>query len=252
MRGAVGIGALAIDGEVVFALAFVQAAGVADIGSAGQLTASLTTAEAATLDVLSVAWSLDGVVRTTSHHRIVGGFLFAISEVTALGGLASYDNATLLQFRDATIDMVELWTGVSWNPAYDLEQFQGYGRCTHASTFRPLRTIRSLSLDGTTQSVSDLKVNPESGLITSLSALCGWTILGVEHGFDEPPDDLRNAAIQACKFALLQSKSALGQRVRSISDEQGTRTFSFAGKNHPTGIDDIDSVIMSHDMRDPY
>jgi hypothetical protein len=218
----------------------------------GSLTVNLTSVEGQTLDVLTAVWKVDTVERATSHHRIVGGFLFSVDDVQAAGGVSKFNATTLLRARDATLDMIERATGVCWSPTFDRYEFQGQRRHTLASKFRPLRRIRTLTLDDAPQNISLLDVNAEAGLIYSDTTLCGWTVLAVEHGFDDAPEDLVEAGIQACKFTLLQSQSALGQRVRSVSDDQGTRTFSFAGKDHPTGIDDIDAVIMGYDMRDPY
>lgn len=217
----------------------------------GALTAQLLAADAAELDVLTAVWSVDGVTRATSHHAIVGGFLFSIAQLDELGGLSGYTPERKREVRDEVTDLIERWTGVAWSPRYTLDDFTGHGRSSHAVRDRPLRRIRSLIVDGSTIDVADIEVDEAAGIMRGYHPLTGRVLLGYDNGFDQPTTLLRDAALQAAKHRLLNRDTSLGKRVRSITDDQGTRTFSFAGNEHPTGIDDIDAVIMAHDHRDP-
>jgi hypothetical protein len=218
----------------------------------GTYEVALTTAEAAVLDVIKVGWFDGGVQRATTWHRIVGGFMFGIGELQSKLGMAQFTAAQLRAERDRITDLIERETGVAWCPQYDLESFDGYGRLRHVTTWRPLRTVRSLQLDDVAVDVSGLRVDTPAGVFYSDQSLVGWTELGYEHGFDQPTEALRDAALIAAGDRLQREFSALSSRVRRSTNDMGmTVEYSFAGRDHPTGIDEVDAVIMAHDMRSP-
>lgn len=214
-------------------------------GVGGERTCALTTAEAQTLDVLQAVWHDDGVARATTYHRVVGGFLYSITDLARRAGISTnFDDAELRAERDRITDLIEGVIGVSFCPVYDLEERRAPGRC-EIITRRPLRAIRSMTLDGATVTTSAMYIDPGQGVIDARFTVCGWMTLGIEHGEDAAPSDLRDAAMIASADALLRKWNALGPRVRSVSDGMGvTQQFSYAGDRHPTGIDEVDAVIM--------
>lgn len=222
-----------------------------DANGTGAYTCALTTAEALTLDVLTATWRISGVTRATTHHRIVGGFMFSIAEGAQRAGMDQFDQAAMRIERDRITDLFELHTGVAWCPTYDYIEREAPGRCK-IITPRPLRALRSLSLDGVAQTTTTMELDHAAGIIDAEYTLCGWMALGVEHGFDQPPADLKDAAITAFADRLLREYSTLGARTRSMTNDLGvTQQFSYAGKDHPTGIDEVDAVLMANDHRDP-
>jgi hypothetical protein len=218
----------------------------------GTITAALTTAEAVTLDVLTAVWAVNGVVRASTSHRVVGGFLFQIRDLAGFAGMEKFDDASRRDERDQVTDLIEEHTGVCWSPTFDRVTFRHSGSTTMLAPVFPVRAVRRLTIDGTVISLTGLEVEPEEGIITgSQLAVAGMAVLDVEHGFTAPDGPLAEAALQAARHRLLSRKSALGDRVRSVTDDMGTRTFGFAGRGHPTGVDDIDAVIVAHDRRRP-
>jgi len=212
----------------------------------GVYTCALTTTEAQTLDVLSAQW-LDGANPIqTSGHRIVGSFLFTLPEVRVL--VPDATDAQLIAVRDQITDLIETATRTSWCPSYDITSTRGYGRGCVVSPWRPVRSVRSVAFDGVAQVVAnlDLDIDAAAGLIYMSSSTSDHLTIGVEHGFDNAPSDLRDAALIAAKDRLLRRRSALSDRSRSVSDDMGTRLFSYAGKGHPTGLDEVDAVIMGY------
>jgi hypothetical protein len=217
----------------------------------GTYTCTLTTAEALTLDVLTATWRIAGVTRATTHHRVVGGFLFSVAELAQRAGMQEFDNATLRVERDRVTDLIEMNTGVSWCPTYDYDETEERSHRCRAVTRRPLRVLRSMSIDGVAQSLTAMKLYPASGIIDVGYSFCGLMAIGVEHGFDQPTADLKDAALTAAADRLLREYSSIGVRTRSMSNEMGvTQQFSYAGDGHPTGIDEVDAVINAHDHRD--
>lgn len=208
-------------------------------------TCALTTAEAQMLDVLRAVWQDEDGVRATTYHRIVGGFMYSLAALAQRAGIAEgFDRDELMAERDRITDLIEDTVGVSFCPTYDLEERRGPGRC-EIITRRPLRAIRSMTLDGATVSTAPMYVDAGQGVIDARFTVCGWMTLGIEHGEDAPPADLRDAALTASADALLRKWNKIGPRVRSVSDGMGvTQQFSYAGDRHPTGIDEVDAVIM--------
>jgi hypothetical protein len=219
---------------------------------AGTVEVALTTSEAAQLDVIRVVWLDGGVERASSWHRLVGGFLFGLSELQAKLGMANVAVPQLRAERDRITDLIERETGVCWSPQYDLEECAGYGRSRHVTRWRPLRSVRSLTIDGVAISAADLDIDEAAGVFEADQALSGWMTVGYEHGFDQPTDSLRDAALIAAADRLQREFSALSSRVRRSTNDMGmTVEYSFAGRDHPTGIDEVDAVIVAHDMRSP-
>lgn len=220
----------------------------------GVYSVTLTASECATLDVLTVTWLDGAVVRATTNHRIVGGFLFRPDELAAMSGMSSIAPAQILQARDWITDLIEDATGVSWCPSYDIETFD----VAHPSTVRvlakhPLRSLRSLTVgdNDTVVDVADVDIEASIGRLSDVT-FWGQCTAGFEHGFDAPPADLRAAALESARDHVLRKSSGLSDRTRAVTNDLGvTQQFSYAGKNHPTGIDSVDAVIVAHDRRGP-
>ncbi len=214
-------------------------------GTGHQRLCALTTEEAQTLDVLKAVWEDDGIVRATTYHRVVGGFLYALDELAQRAGIAEgFDQTELLTERDRITDVIEGVIGVSFCPTYDLEERRAPGRC-EIVTRRPLRAIRSMTLDGATVPTASMYLDAAQGVIDARFTVCGWMTLGVEHGEDAAPQDLVDAALMASADSLLRRWNGMGPRVRSATNDLGiTQQFSYAGDRHPTGIDEADAVIM--------
>ena len=226
----------------------------ATAGTTADRTCALTTAEASTLDVLQAVWKEDGATRATTYHRIVGSYLFPLAALAARAGvIEDFDRAEMIAVRDRATDMVESVVGVAFCPSYDLDQRHGPGKC-EIVTHRPLRGIRSMTLDGATISTTSMYLDKAAGIIDARFTVCGWMTLGVEHGFDAAPTDLVDAAVTYAADSLQRPLGIVSRRARTVSDGLGvTQQFGWAGPGHPTGIDDVDAVLMRYaaDYNDP-
>lgn len=221
-------------------------------GGAGNYTVTLTAAECATLDIIKVTWIDGATPRASTYHRIVGGFLFRTDEISSQSGLSGVPSSDLLRARDWITDIIEHNTGAAWCPSYDVEQFTvDSSRCTHVLNMRPIRSLRSLTVDETTVDVSTVDVDEATGIISDVS-FYGQCVASYEHGFDQPPSDLRLAAIEGARDRILRTSSGLSDRLRSQTNDLGvTQQFSYPGPGHPTGIDSVDAAIRAHDQRLP-
>ena len=221
---------------------------------AGAYTVALTSAEASTLTVWRVDWLDGGVKRCETFHRIVGGFMFSRAELEARPGIGgSFTTAVIDQAREWITNLIERQTGAAWSPRYDVDVFTAKGWPVHACEFRPVRAVRTITLDNgaTTVDVTNIEINTDVGTIGG-STFYGLCKVGYEHGYDQPPESLRLPALVAAADVLTRGTSGVSERTRSVSNDMGVvQQFSFPGLNHPTGIDFVDSAIMDHDQRLP-
>lgn len=215
-----------------------------DVAGTGLYSCALTTAEGLTLDVLTATWRISTVTRAISYHRVVGGFMFTVAELAQRAGLDQFDANTLRVERDRITDVIEEYCGAQC-PTYDREVFIGYGSYTKVLAGSPVRSVRAIAVDGVTQSLTDVDTDPNVGLICAPFWFSDVCSVDYEHGLDRPPNDLKDAAITAAADRVLREYSTLGARTRSMTNDLGvTQQFSYAGKDHPTGLDEVDAVIM--------
>ncbi|MGH9460372.1 MAG: hypothetical protein ACRD1X_04090 [Vicinamibacteria bacterium] len=61
-----------------------------------------------------------------------------------------------------------------------------------------------------------------------------------------PPSDLKSAALQAARYRAIKAVSGAGisDRAITITNEMGNIQLSTPGKNHPTGLPEVDEVII--------
>lgn len=223
--------------------------------TSGVLTCSLTTAEATTLDVLRADWIVSGTVRTTTWHRTVGAFIYTLADLDAMPGLGGLDAVKLRTERDRISDIIERATHAAWWPQYDVETKQIHCRQVIVTRHRPLRAVRSLIIEDVSYPLDDdddVDINAEAGTFDLDYTVSGLATIGIEHGFSGPTQALRDAALIASTDRLLRKASTITGRARSVTNDMGiTQSFGWAGPNHPTGIDEVDAIILAHDQSDP-
>lgn len=241
---------------------------VADAPGAGVYTATLTPAHAADLDVLTVTWT--GAVSSVAQVyvqtvEVVGGFYASIVDLReALKGRTDdaegnrFSVSLLMRIRDRYEDTCERVCGVAFVPRYHRETLFGNDLPTlHLSKARP-RTLRSVSIDGTAQTVGNFAVDAvterliaRSGSISSSRDFAANVAVGYEHGFDAPPADLREEALNAMVADILASTS--DRPVNEISQEYNGQTIRFSTPNpkmgRPTGILNLDPILVRESMR---
>ena len=248
-----------IDGT---ALATAQAATTTLNGVATYtLTASQTGAG---LDWLTATWTTGGTVRATTVHEIVGRHWFAPSRLRdvagvskALGsGVGDMTGQALIDARTWIESLIEHATGAAWVPRVQLDELDASGRDEVLLSRIWPRTLRSLTIDGTAQTVADFTLTDygsvrrdSSGPILSANAR-GFVAL-YDHGADAPPSVLVEAAIEAAADRIKNRISTLGNRLTGISGEYGTISYSRIDRDNPTGIPAVDAVIRAHDRRSP-
>lgn len=219
--------------------------------SAGSYTVALSIVEAEALNVWRIDWFDAGVLRSSTTARIVGGFMFPVEDLAAMAGMSAFSVPVLRQAREWVTNLIEQQTGCRWNRSYDLDVWVSrHAVDTHVLDYRPVSVIRTATIaDGSTIDVTNIDLDPVAGVLHDI-VWYGLCAVGYEHGYDEPPETLRRAALIAAADVLLRGASGLSERTRSVTNDLGVvQQFSFPGLDHPTGIDFVDSAIRAHDHR---
>lgn len=220
-------------------------------GTTGTYEFTLPAADTATLDILTVEWTatIDGVAQTrTTRVEVVGGFHVSLAEIRANGAASSLplDKYTTADLRDARTtweDLAESYTNQAWVPRY--RRLRLYGPSAGIATPLPLRAVRWATYDGTAVDAATLALweVAHHGFLHTGRTWSGQVIeVGVEVGHDQPPADLRDAALVYIVESLRKSRA----NVRALSQiaPDGTITkLSYKGR---TQIPSVDATLDHH------
>jgi hypothetical protein len=225
----------------------------------GIVSYTLTPAQTATLDILSVAWTatFGGQVQTfTDVVEVAGGVLFTIAEARALSALASavtYPTAKIVDARTYVESELEQACGVAFVPRYGKVTVSGNGRSTFMLPPR-LTAIRSVTLDGTSigaSALATIKVLPTGEVYypSIWTAGYGNFVIAFEHGYSDGPERLaaNRAALTWAKHELVQGP--IDDRTTAFSTEDGTFSMSTPGiRGAITGIPAVDAFISRYSL----
>lgn len=215
-------------------------------------------ADQADLNYLTVVWqgTFGGLVQTvTDYVEIVGGFYVSVSEIRAMQNLADTNKFTTAALRAARAwfeTKFEEATGVAWVPRYKRVVLNGRGNADLLLPVMRPRVIRSLRVYTsptaytayTAAELADLGVH-DYGALTRLylgtfTAGNRNVIVEVEHGFDYPPPDVKEAALVAIRDKVIGDQT--GNRVYAVQTQDGIIRNSTAGDGRPYGIPFCDDV----------
>lgn len=248
--GAVTYSVKRLDGTVV---ASGNASGPAPTG-----TYSLTVPAQSVLDTLTVDWTgtVGGAAVTARDIiEVVGGYIFGLAEARARPpalSLIDYTTATLAQRRIGVETECEEICGQAFVPrfarvVYTLDT-ASRGNTLAAKLTLPhinVRTVRSVTVSGTAQSLTGVTVSA-SGVLRGIvwAGVDTGTVIAVEyeHGMDYPPEDLKDAAMLRLRSRLSSGNTGVPQRALSFSVADGGvyRLSTPSGKK--TGIPDVDAA----------
>lgn len=235
----------------------VKPEGTATAGSGSDpRTVSLTPAETAELDRLTVVWTDDGDdSAATTVVEIVGGFYFTLAEARAsdpaLANDTKFSTPALLAARAAVEEEFESICGVAFVPRFEREIVDaGF---TLNLRWPQVRSVRGVAdWDGTAfVSWTDLEY-----LRSGVDSIIGGPFVhGVryqvdyEHGYDRPPAEIKAAALVRLRDRASVPLRGIPDRATSFSvAEGGTYRLDQASLSR-TGIPDVDAALARNDHR---
>lgn len=221
--------------------------------SSGTYTFTLNTTATANLDRLAVTWTASTAVQTT-HVDVVGGFYFDLADLRAMKDLSSmstYPTDRLRAARAWIEEIIDRQCGTSFVHRYHRDiRTRVHGLLSKPYT----RSLLSVTVDDATVDLDTIALDDvgaiwwagtgsrwcPAGYTSDIRYTAGWA--------DACPGDLRDVALQAARWRLISTdgQSGIPSRATSITNEFGNVTLATASAeyNRPTGIPDVDAVIV--------
>lgn len=173
---------------------------------------------------------------------------FTLEEFRDLTGMrddAKYPDARVERAAGYIVSVIERVVGTSFVPRTFTRTVDGSGsELTLPSPY--VLSVSAVSVGDTEQA---------GPFVVSRNRLAGFWPRGFqnitvtyESGYsEEPPDDIREAALQGTRARILDtaSNAQVNDRMSQMTnDVGGTTTFVLPGKDRPTGYPDVDAVIL--------
>jgi hypothetical protein len=245
------------DGEIAVSGAVAASEGS---GVYSYVVGAAVPALVAEVDSLTVKFSgtFSGVARSrTEHAEIVGAHYFEIGEVRALPSIdTSYTDTDISTARGAVSQMVERVCGTSFVERYRREVLSGEGRQLPFGVSAPyVRRLLAVTVDGVAWDQTELDTfnAAHNGGRWLDDGVHFWPygrrniVVKFAEGFSvSPPEDLRDAGLEATRHALLDGRH-VGAHPQAISltTEAGQFQLARAGLRFPTGYPDVDATVTS-------
>lgn len=263
--GAFTVGVTQADGTVVLA------AGTATAHPGlGQYTAALTAPQTAALNLLTATWTDAGNARTvTTKHEIVGGYAFSLADARGsndglLADVVKYPNATILATRQEVEEEAERICAVAFVPRYNRVALDGLATTEIILPHNRVRTVRSIRIFPVTgganftaftaAQLAGLTID-DDGMIhrTDFGFFDegrGNVVVEYEHGWDQPPADVKHAQLYRLRSRLNFDKTGVNDRATSFTAENGQTYQLSTADAYRTGIPEVDAAYERYSYRD--
>lgn len=228
---------------------------------------ALSAANNTTTNLLTATFNATNTV-ATAVFEAVGGFYFsavAAREFDSSITTTNFPNATVRQYRDIVETECEWITGTAWVPRYKRLRVDGSGNGTlNLPVWNP-RSVRSVRHYTSATAYTELSADELAALEVKewgrLSRLDGGVftagannvVVEVEHGYDRPPADLREATLKRLRYLLNNVKSGIPDRATSFTvSDVGVFSISTPGQRGAwTGIPEVDAVYDRYSVKRP-
>lgn len=238
--------------------AIVTAQSATDTGT-GTASYTLTPAQTATLDILTVSWTATFGSQSqtfTDYVEIVGGFLFSVAEARALAPLSSttsYPIARIVDVRTVVEEAIEDACGVAFVPRYKRELLSGTQTRSLIVEQPRVRSVRVVKRDGVALVAGDLAtISVDDAGILDYPGGWIWGAgnydVAYEHGYTYPPGRIKQAALTLARSWLVDGP--MDERTTAFTTPDGTFTLSTAGMRGAVfGIPEVDAAVNAYDHR---
>lgn len=209
--------------------------------------------------VVKVTWyaTIGGNARESIQwYEIVDGLLFSLIVLRSQSGLSNtstYTTDELEAARDQVIDTFQEFCETAWAGTYRRQILDGDGDSVLFLDRMPVQRLLSVSVDGTSLTLSDLTVSrdgevriksgtPASFLTTDPQNV----IVEYVYGEDFVPSDIYRAALRYGRYLTLSETSSIPDRARMLTTQYGSFQMVVANEDYPTGLPEVDSVLRRH------
>ena len=220
--------------------------------AAGATVAELTCIWAGLKDTVAV--------QATTYIEVIGFNLVTVEQIRGfkdgtgltLTDTSAFTDEVLIELRDEVSDEFEEITGVSWVPRYSDVNLEGLFQTTLELPKAPANTIITAYVDGTVLTPTELAELVITGDTSESNNLVYWANTWAysstnprnvrvvyERGFDRLRGQVARMALMVIRDRARPAD--LSPRIRAITDELGTQSFSTAGASRPFGIPEVDA-----------
>lgn len=229
--------------------------------STGIYTLAIPSSETTILDGYEATWTAvigGGTNIFRTRYEVIGGFFFSVAEARAFdsGALADetlYPNQTLTDGREQVESELEDACGVAFVPRGLRVVLDG---SSTSSLFLPhtrVRRLVSVKVDDVASDLNDIALYGDEGrmVLQTGSFSSGYQNVSIllEHGYSQPPERIKRAALILLRDRLVGSN--IHDRALSHTDESGTVSLSVAGVNGYFGIPEVDAAVEQYAERVP-
>lgn len=221
---------------------------------------TLTPAQTAQLDVLTVSWTATFGGQNQTFRDVVeitGGAYFPIAaarRVKPLDNTTTYPNDRIIEARVLAETALEEACMVAFTPRYFRATLHGGGgRTLLLPVTRPL-SVTSATIDGTAVTVADVKLDPAGVLYLE----AGWgrgmhnIVVKGTYGYGVTPPRVSRAAVMLAKRYLVDSP--LPDRATSLTNEDGTtQLLVTAGvRSAIFDVPEANAIVEEYGMQDAH
>lgn len=205
------------------------------------------------LDVYSVAWNFANAQSRYTAFELVGGFLFTIADVLALG--APFSTMTPAQIAQARSEVETIFedpniTGRAFRPRGRRVTLEGTGTASLWVPDYDITRIVAATIDGVAANLNDLEILPHGTLRFTSGT---WTpgnqnvMVLYEFGFPSPPADVRREALTLVR-SYLNISPVDDQRMTAVFTDVGGYRVTIAGRDGWTGIPTVDACLSRYSL----
>lgn len=229
---------------------------------------ALTAANNTNLNLLHAVFSATNAI-DSQIYEVVQRFYFSAADARAWDPsitTANFPNATVHRVRDMVETECEWITGTAWVPRFDRYRLDGSGSSALRIPAWNVRAIRDVRIYTSATSYTSLSTDQlaaldykEWGRVTRLDggtfpAGSENVVVEIEHGYDQPPADLREATLKRLRYLLNNVKSGIPDRATSFTvSDVGVFNISTPGqRGAETGIPEVDAVYARYCLKRPF
>lgn len=208
------------------------------------------------LDSLQIAWTgtLGGALVTlTDTVEVVGGFFFGLGELRTvhktLSSPTAYPTSLLAAKRIQVEQECERICRQAFVPRFAREVLSGRDTDRLGLKNMMVRRVRSVTVSGVAWSAPTVAtvVPTDSGLLVLPGgavwpAGVGNIVVEYEHGLDQPPEEVKDAAMLRLRTVVNRPTSGIPDRVQSYTAQDGGTYVQAVSSRQKTGVFDVDGV----------
>ncbi|GGM78423.1 hypothetical protein GCM10012275_56300 [Longimycelium tulufanense] len=159
--------------------------------------------------------------------------------------------SSALTWAEAVVDHI---TVTSW----EHKPFEVRAVCFHSAelwldVLFPQQLHHAVDLrTGSPVDVSGWRLNPHTSRVYLPTVRTGeWLVAGLAGETDTPPEDIAFATTVLARHWLTNLNSRVPERAVSAQSEYGQIIFATASHRRPTGLPDVDAILLRHSHRAP-